>query len=302
MKQSFWGSLLIIVLGVIGSRFISQPAGNYGYSMMNSGIFLLTLTVLLMFNLLLLSRFMYRRISELTGYLLGNLVVGIALVFIGLSVSMLLYNTDYWLIILMLIISGIVYVAASILYLLFKERYSTIFWRLLDPKPFSFNQLSLFENKIDQMEKPKRRSGSRNFIADSHTIMETDDDDLDEPVELHELLPPENTKLKNDGSNSSVENSFRSFHTYKGKNQYATDSVQLEKGMYKIQFRFPKSASIGVELINTATGHREGILFLEKGSGSKAFQVKRSGRYIFEVTPIKWDEKDISWEFEFKPA
>jgi hypothetical protein len=84
--------------------------------------------------------------------------------------------------------------------------------------------------------------------------------------------------------------------SFSRKGTYASDAMRLEAGVYKIEYQFPETSLVKVDLISAADGETETIA-LKTGSGSLAFTVRAPGRFIVQVEPV---DEAADWSFEFR--
>jgi hypothetical protein len=80
-----------------------------------------------------------------------------------------------------------------------------------------------------------------------------------------------------------------------GKGTYASEPLELEHGMYKVQYRFPADMLVKVDIIRFLDGETSTIL-MKRGVGEASFTIEVDDRYVFEVAPA---DEVSEWELAF---
>ncbi len=85
-------------------------------------------------------------------------------------------------------------------------------------------------------------------------------------------------------------------NVYQGRGKSVTDPVDLEAGVYRVDYEFPETSSISVRIVNLKTG-KEGSFIYESGKGATTYYLEEKGRFVFRIND--WDKK-LNWKFTFK--
>ncbi|MBK8031391.1 MAG: hypothetical protein IPK17_18265 [Chloroflexi bacterium] len=86
----------------------------------------------------------------------------------------------------------------------------------------------------------------------------------------------------------------RSFH-HSGKGSYASGTLTLYAGVYRLEYQFPEAAPVALKLIDldsAGTGAAHQV-----GSGSQAFRVETNGRFGLNIDPT---DNVRPWEVSFR--
>jgi hypothetical protein len=87
-----------------------------------------------------------------------------------------------------------------------------------------------------------------------------------------------------------------SMNVYQGRGKSVTDPVDLEAGVYRVDYEFPETSNISVRIVNLKTG-KEGSFIYESGKGATTYHLEEKGRFVFRIND--WDKK-LNWKFAFK--
>jgi hypothetical protein len=87
--------------------------------------------------------------------------------------------------------------------------------------------------------------------------------------------------------------------TVRGVGRQVSDSVELTRGRYRIQYKSYTDKAFSVDLINVdeLEEEPENIVYFEDDSGSTMFNVSIDGRYAFEIAGFS---NEIKWAFRVK--
>jgi hypothetical protein len=86
-------------------------------------------------------------------------------------------------------------------------------------------------------------------------------------------------------------------NVYQGRGKAVTDPVDLEVGLYRIDYQFSEEGEIHVLIVNLKTGERD-YFVTGDGSGARTYYLKESGRFVFEIYEL-W-KKNLSWKFAYQ--
>lgn len=98
-----------------------------------------------------------------------------------------------------------------------------------------------------------------------------------------ELLPTSQQKTKD------------KMNSYQGKGKVVTNIIDLQAGVYKIDYQFPDN-NIQVLIVNLKTGGKSWFVY-EKGSGAKTYHLHENGRFVFEIDD---NDQNLNWKFNFE--
>ncbi len=87
--------------------------------------------------------------------------------------------------------------------------------------------------------------------------------------------------------------------TGRGSSKSVTREFDLEKGMYRVDFKVPLENELSVEIVDVSTGYSDDLLDDEEHSGSTLYNNKKTGRFVLK---IKLDTKPRdSWSVSLTP-
>ena len=87
----------------------------------------------------------------------------------------------------------------------------------------------------------------------------------------------------------------RSFH-HSGKGSYASGTLTLYAGVYRLEYQFPEADPVALKLIDLDSAEEQ-VLLIKSGSGSQAFRVETNGRFVLNIDPT---DNVRPWEVSFR--
>jgi hypothetical protein len=97
-------------------------------------------------------------------------------------------------------------------------------------------------------------------------------------------------------SPTSQQKSKDKMNRYQGKGKVVTGVIDLQAGVYKIDYQFPETSNIQVVIVNLKTGDKSWFVY-EKGSGAKTYHLEETGRFVLEIDD---NDQKLNWKFEFE--